>query len=125
MKIYLSANYKRKEEMQAIAKVLQLLGHTIVSSWVFTDDSLSQKDAAGIDFKDLGASDFFIGFTENPKIAGYQTGGRHVEMGVALEKVIPVVLIGPKENVFHHHVNVIHVESVGWIHQLGEYSAST
>jgi hypothetical protein len=42
------------------------------------------------------------------------TGGHHVETGVALAMGMPVVLLGERENVFHHHDTVTVVPFPVW-----------
>jgi hypothetical protein len=34
------------------------------------------------------------------------TGGHHVETGIALERGLPIILLGEAENVFHQHERV-------------------
>jgi hypothetical protein len=36
-------------------------------------------------------------------------GGKHVELGAALAMDMPVYLIGPRSNIFHHHLLVTQV----------------
>ena len=107
MKIYISARWQRRQEMQDYAK---LLGeHECCSRWLSHKfDEYNHKPApngvleisAAQDILDVIACDVFIGFTEQPEV--YSTGGRHVELGVALALGKEIILIGPKENVFHH-----------------------
>ena len=47
-------------------------------------------------------SDAVVVFTDTPST----TGGRHVEVGIALAHRIPVFIIGPRENVFHYPSDV-------------------
>jgi nucleoside 2-deoxyribosyltransferase len=43
-------------------------------------------------------------------------GGRHVEFGYALAKGKRVVVIGERENVFHHHPSVkLHASVDDWL----------
>lgn len=39
-------------------------------------------------------------------------GGRHTEFGIALAMKKPIILIGPREQIFHHHPRVIHCDEV-------------
>lgn len=40
-------------------------------------------------------------------------GGRHVEFGIALEREIPIFVIGPRENIFHYMLTrVQHFENL-------------
>ena len=113
MKIYLAARYSRHAELQSYAKTLEEVGHTITSRWIkgghqINDEGLSDvaKEEERIrfaleDIEDLDAADVIINFTEKPRSTNSR-GGRHVEMGYALgTKAKVVVVIGPRENVFH------------------------
>lgn len=50
--------------------------------------------------EDLESAGLVIAFTEPPGTA-YARGGRHVEYGVAVANDLPVLIVGPRENVFH------------------------
>ncbi len=116
MKIYLAARYSRHPEMQLHAETLRLRGHEITSRWIEGDHSLDdslernhpdeeRKRFAWEDYNDLLEADMIISFTEEPggiSADGRPSkGGRHVEfgMGYALHK--DMVIIGPREHVFH------------------------
>lgn len=101
MNIYLSAKWCRRDEMRQHATTISRLGHAVVSTWLQIDADTNPAQAARDDIDDLQASDAFIGFTEAPE-GGYTTGGRLVELGWALRAGMPIVLVGPKENVFCH-----------------------
>lgn len=112
MRIYLAARYSRFEEMQSVRKDLETCGHKVTSRWIngghkLTDDGLSEEGKeierlrfAVEDLDDLYAADVVVSFTEPPRSANSR-GGRHVEFGVALAIHMPVVVVGPRENVFH------------------------
>ena len=53
------------------------------------------------DCEDLMAADAVIIFTEIPNTV-LATGGRHVEFGLALAQGKRVIVVGPRENVFHY-----------------------
>jgi nucleoside 2-deoxyribosyltransferase len=53
------------------------------------------------DCEDLMAADAVIIFTEIPNTI-LATGGRHVEFGLALAQGKRVIIVGPRENVFHY-----------------------
>lgn len=54
---------------------------------------------ASMDFEDLARSDMCIAFTEAEGARG--RGGRHTELGIALGLGLRVILVGPREHVFH------------------------
>lgn len=120
MKMYLAARYSRWREMQDIAAQLTALGHEIVSRWItgaheMPDDHQKSDGGKGPalalrfaqeDIADLILADAVIHFTEAPGAPGRNRGGRHVEFGFAQAAGMIQVIVGPRENVFHHLPNV-------------------
>ncbi len=53
------------------------------------------------DLSDLSAADTLIAFTEYPNSEGRGRGGRHVEYGYAMAVGCDLIVVGPRENVFH------------------------
>jgi hypothetical protein len=93
-------------------------GHAVTSRWIDPAESASdectpeQMNAdpescaphASVDLADVSQSDALICFTEWPS----STGGRHVEFGYALALGIRIVMIGPREHIFHTLPQVEH-----------------
>lgn len=113
MKVYLAARYSRYPEMQGYAAQLTECGHEVTARWILGDHELradGQSDAdewavrwAQEDWDDLVAADVVISFTEGPtNVPGRARGGRHVEFGAALALRKRVIVVGYRENVFHH-----------------------
>lgn len=112
MKIYLASRYTRIEEMRKVADMLRQHGHLITSRWIngnhqISDDGLSveakqneREMFATEDYTDLNNANCCINFTESPRSTNSR-GGRHVEFGIALASAIRIIIIGPRENVFH------------------------
>lgn len=113
MKIYLAARYSRHDEMRGVRDVLTALGHDVTSRWIdqhggdllesIVADKLNAEPAecskyALIDMADLAAADVVISFTSP---GGGGKGGRHVEYGLAIGLGKHLVIVGPRENVFH------------------------
>lgn len=118
MKIYLAARYSRNDEMRGIRDVLERMGHKVTSRWIDChpdtngtpelENSLSQEALtaapevgarfAQVDVADLEAADVVISFT-SPDGGG--KGGRHIEFGYGLARGKQMILVGPRENVFH------------------------
>lgn len=111
MKIYLAAAYERNEEMRGVRDVLEAMGHTVTARWVdqhegevpeaIGADSLAADPAAHyryalIDLEDLREAETVISFTGAPG-----RGGHHTEFGAALALEKQLILVGPRENVFH------------------------
>ena len=112
IRVYLAARYSRREELCRYADDLRALGIEVTSRWLAgnhqIDDaglSVEAKSAertrfATEDYADVMAADWCISFTETPRSSNSR-GGRHVEFGAALASGLRVVVIGPRENVFH------------------------
>jgi hypothetical protein len=124
VRIYLAARYTRRLELCGYREQLRALGHTVDARWLNgshqlddkgmpigehgealfesgspqAPDHLRQKFAVD-DRDDVLAADKLIAFTEQPR-SGNSRGGRHVELGLALGAGIPVIVVGPRENVF-------------------------
>lgn len=123
MKIYIAARFSRRPECNELAHKLQALGHTITSRWVKPDcdhvmptglsrqaeDSERQRFAME-DLDDVKACDAIISLMEEPR--NNSRGGRHVEFGIAIGLSKMLIIVGPRETVFHHLPNVVHYDSV-------------
>lgn len=113
MKVYLAARYSRHSEMRGYASQLRGLGHGVTSRWILGDHEIRTSGHAEDeefqvvwaleDWADLSAASVVISFTERPgDIAGRARGGRHTEYGMALALGKRVLVVGYRENVFHH-----------------------
>lgn len=103
--VYFAGRYDRRSELEANARDLP-------SDWYSTarwltgahegaTDPETLRLCALEDLEDIRKSDVLVAFTESPEV-GFTSGGRHVETGYALAMGIPVIVVGPVENVFHH-----------------------
>lgn len=114
MKVYLAAQYARRDELREYRDILEKMNIKVTSRWLNEKEPLDgnmthreeswYRDTATIDLEDVDAADAVIFFAENPLI-GVPRGGRHVEFGYALGLKKPIFVIGPKENVFHYLQN--------------------
>ncbi len=127
---YFAARFSRNAEMRRYRDQLQAAapGAKVSSTWLdrrpdaWPADQLNTDPApawardARPDLADINDADVFVQFTETPDApAGPPSaGGRHVEFGYALARrdddiytigVDPrrLVIVGPRENVFHAH----------------------
>lgn len=118
MRIFLAARYSRRDELREFAGRIEAQGHTVRTRWLRIDIGRVGPDggselaapeererAAGMDLEDVDAADCVISFTE-PERINPGRGGRHVEFGYALGKLKRCVVIGHRENVFHHFPEV-------------------
>lgn len=123
MKIYLAARYSRAVEMQQVRDWLAERGHEVTSRWIdhhggkylgsFTVEQLNDDPEycahiARVDLNDLAAADVVISFTGRGG-----KGGRHVEFGLAVARGKRLIVVGPREHVFHTLSEVHHFET--WV----------
>lgn len=127
MKIYLAARYSRRLELCEYRAALQSIGLTVQARWL---EGGHQIDAAGVpigdngealievgssraadelrekfaldDYGDVSKAHIVINFTEPPRAVGNNRGGRHVEFGIALALGARCIVVGHRENIFHH-----------------------
>lgn len=127
LRIYLAARYSRREELCGYRSQLEAMGHAVTSRWlngkhqidssgkpigdsgealVEDDDNSTHVKSAALresfakeDLQDVLSADLLIAFTEIPR-SGHSRGGRHVEFGVALGTFMPIMIVGPRENIF-------------------------
>lgn len=125
---YFAARYSRHPEMRGYRDALEaaIPGAHVIARWIDChNDELEQSytpealnaDPAGCwrhgadDLDDLDEADVIVSFTGN---GGGGKGGRHIEHGYAvalsifhargvLEVPMRMVLVGPRENIFHCH----------------------
>lgn len=112
MKIYLCARYSRRDELRGVRDSLQRAGHEVTARWLDTEweggDGRGSSAAppeyreefARKDMEDVRAADCLIAFTEVPGSGG--RGGRHVEYGMAVAWKKRLIVVGHRENLFHH-----------------------
>jgi len=135
MKVYLAAQYPRRDELRGYKAVLEAAGIEVTSRWLDEQEPLNgnmthrepswYSHTAHVDLDDVDRANIVVFFSEDP-LVGVPRGGRHVEFGYALGKGKPVHVIGKyKENVFHYlkpPFHVLHHETVeGFIESYKEY----
>lgn len=123
--VYLAAAFSRAAEMRGCRDQLEQHGYKVVSRWIDLDPKVVGDPApadvifldinerpdhytgnASVDIRDLMHADIVVSFT-----GGGRRGGRHVEFGWALAKAKRLIVVGPREHVFHclpeveHHVH--------------------
>lgn len=119
MKLYLCSRYSRRDELRAIRERLHNeTKHTVIARWL--DTEWEEKEVGGHsvapleyrrkwalqDVEDVKCCDCLIAFSEdNLSLAG-KRGGRHVEFGIALALGKRLIVVGPRENLFHEHPEV-------------------
>lgn len=121
MKVYLAAPYSWKDQINVFAAELRASGIIVTARWLEEphkpDTQMPELTHeqhlfyAVQDIEDVRAADLLIFFTDPTK--RIVRGGRHVEFGVAVERGMPIYVLGEHENIFHHLPNVSHFEN--WI----------
>lgn len=111
MRIYLSAQWSRRDEIEGYAQTLRADGHEIVSRWhseLMGDDSANSVEDwakwANADLTDICKAEVYLAFTEPQGTLA--RGGRHVEWGFALATTRAIkggecIVVGPIESQFY------------------------
>ena len=121
MRVFLSGRFSRRDELIGYAGELRSLGIGVDARWLegdrhgVTDDEVMAELAgrtrvhegapvaaliAREAFEDLRGADALVAFSEPPR-SSRSRGGHHVELGMALAWGKPILVVGPRENVFH------------------------
>ena len=99
MRIYIAGRYTAMARLRTEAELIESMGHEVICDCVWltgcNDDTAPIECASNV-LRDLRQSDMLLCYTTE---AGTR-GGLYVELGVALERGIPVIIVGPYTNVF-------------------------
>lgn len=122
MKVYLAARFSDRPQMEEVADYLKTYGFDITARWVYGgEEGLSEPAIAKLDLEDVEAADTVVSFTFPRGTIMATGGGRHAEFGYALARGKKLVLIGERENVFHHMPGVEVYGTLGdWIDAIGK-----
>lgn len=124
MKVYLCSRYSRRDQMRAFRATLVEQGHEVTSRWLDTEWDRAEKGSSAappeyrekyalIDYEDVQACEVIVAFTEAPGDGG--RGGRHVEFGMAVALGKKLLVVGHRENIFHHLPQVNFVEGTEFV----------
>ena len=109
--VYLASAFCRAEEMRAVRDRLTTIGHHVTSTWHDIEGGQAKEKSfdyrldtdtewcasfAQVDLDCMSAADTVISFT-----GGGGRGGRHVEFGYGLAHNQRLIVVGPREHVFH------------------------
>ena len=118
LKVYLAARYSEKNKMSAQADIFKSRGIIVTSTWLeeahSPDVQMSEIHTdlltcyAENDLRDVIAADWLVFSSVEPTTPTVR-GGRHVEFGYALAMNKHILVVGPKENIFHHLSDIWHV----------------
>lgn len=123
MRIYIAAPYAARDALRENAFQLEALGHECTATWLKASHAIAENtlgtapamdddyavDHAAEDMEDVLRSDALVlvcwetavGLVGPDSVMGPNSGGRHVESGIALAQGIPVIVWGEPENIFH------------------------
>ncbi len=122
MRFYIAARFDRLDEINIYANQLRERGYIVDCRWlqglhqlhpgahlldtpagfpnVSEGITMAARPFAEDDVQDIVASDALVLFSEPPD-SHSKRGGRHVEFGIALGLGKRLIVVGPRENVFH------------------------
>ena len=108
-RIYIAASYLRLAEARLLAELLRQHGHRVVSRWqdvpAEADYVLAESLMEGFAVEDMHqvqSAEAVVCLTGDPPDRRSR-GAKHVEVGGALFTGKRVILLGPREHVFHYH----------------------
>ena len=116
MKVYVAAAFERRRDAEEAAGIIRRAGHLVVSSWhkVDTGKKYDPEDVSVMsviaerDLDELAMAGVIVVLTDGVE----SHGGKHVETGVAIGDGKRVIVVGPRENVFHSLSEIIVVDSI-------------
>lgn len=127
MKIYLASRYSSKPEMEDHARELRSHGIEVTSRWLEEPHSPNSqigdvseelmRGYARLDIEDIEAAHVLVFFSVDPTTPTVR-GGRHVEFGYAMALDKTILVVGPKENIFHFLPSVHFVTN--WVQALNK-----
>ncbi len=108
-RVFLAGKFETRETLRRVRAQLLLMGYTVVSRWLdepsdgYPGDSF-WWERSEIDVTDVARADIFVLDT----LAESATGGREVELGLALARPeVEVFLVGPRRNIHHFRVKTV------------------
>lgn len=121
MIVYVASAWGNRAEVHRVRSHLLSLGHEVNSSWIdvpggYSEDEIAVREAVR-DVAEVREADVVV--IVSPSGEDLSRGGHHTELGLALAFGKPVVLVGPRRQVFHFYPDVRHFETLEDF--LGEY----
>jgi nucleoside 2-deoxyribosyltransferase len=109
MRLYLAAQFSRRDELRNYGDELQKIGIDITSGWVYEpssgeamgDNAAHTRQIADRDIRDIDRCNWLLLFTNGPETRIVR-GAHHFEAGYAYGRGIRVITVGPRDNVFHY-----------------------
>ena len=116
-KVYVSASFPRAGEARDLGRKLAKLGYEVISDWYDQPNGYELDGAERVvhlaqcskrDYNQLTSADHLVQLTGDDG----SNGGRHAEFGIAMSNCDRLILIGPRESVFHYDPDVDQYDSV-------------
>jgi nucleoside 2-deoxyribosyltransferase len=103
--LYLAGKWEAQRRLRAVKARLHANGWDVLSTWIDEDDGTgywapTPTQQAEIAERDVSQVERAAVFMIDTMDEG-RTGGREVELGVALGRDIPIYVVGPVRNFFH------------------------
>ena len=98
--VYIAAPWVDRDRARVVSKRFEEAGFEITEKWWDRPESTPPAECAAVDLVGIYSADVFVLLNTQPK--GFETSGKQVEFGVALELELPIILIGERTNVFHY-----------------------
>jgi nucleoside 2-deoxyribosyltransferase len=106
VKVYITAPYPLIATARLLADALRREAIVVTSRWLDGEEGETSAESAAKDLADVAAADVLVAINP-PAWANRGTGGRHVELGYAIALFKPILLLGPRTNIFHDLKTVI------------------
>ena len=113
-KLFVAAAWSRRGEVQRIKGILEDLGFECTNRWQDLSDDYDARESALLNLHDLHRSEILVLLTDSDST----TGGYHVEFGLCMARRMPIILVGPRQNIYHHLDLVDRVDTVEHIVQM-------
>lgn len=113
-KIYIAGSLKAKDHCRSFRDILVREGYEVTSRWLDAETGYGRSDdelvvAARMDWDDIVRSDVVIHYRTDIRSSG---GGADTELGIALQRRIPVICFPKRTNIFHWLPGVTEAQSL-------------
>lgn len=108
MNIYLASGFRQRFMLRKLCDMIYSAGMAVTSSWIWIDERTERgqddwdrfaSQISQLNFNELGESNALI--VDSRGIIDSNNGGVHTELGFALARGWPIVLVGERGNTFH------------------------
>jgi nucleoside 2-deoxyribosyltransferase len=108
MNVFVAASWCDREIARQIAEELRKNGIEVTTTWWTHESETRSQDWCNDDIKNMKKADMLIIYN-----SGAKTGGKHVELGMAIMKNIPIIVYGiPLTTVYRHQTYFINTKAI-------------